>query len=265
MRFGYLQIYNEIDWAECQIDQAMALCDKLLITEGSQFVAFPDIPERSTDGTLDVIHDKMKEYPNRITLNYTIREHPNYRRNQCGNFNRALTHCEVGDYFISLDADEFYFNEHIERLNELMREGKADVLGSYGYDFAFGFKWKFLKSGAEINGKKHILKKTPKLFFIPTHKAKNVGPVEIINTNYVGRHHYVWLKSKDRMKIRMRTSGFYGEMVEWFNKNWDSIELKDGKRYEYYGGKFTLKRYDGNHPEILNDHTWKDVEDVRKI
>lgn len=264
MRFGYLQIYNEIDWAAYQIDQAMLLCDKLLITEGSQFASFTDISERSTDGTLDVIHDKMKEYSNRITLNYTIRKHPNYRSNQCANFNRALEFCDVGDYFVELDADEFYFDEHIERLNELMKEGKADILGSYGHDFAFSFKWKFIQNNMEVSGKEHILKKTPNLYFVPTHKPKNVGPLNLANKNYLGRYHYKWVKPTERMRIRHKTSGFHKGMLEWFDKNWDSIELKEGESYRFYGGYFILKRYGGNHPESLNGHPWRDIEDIRR-
>lgn len=265
MRFGYLQIYNEVNWARYQIDMAMSLCDKLLITEGSQFVSFPDISERSTDGTLDIINDKVKEYKGRIKCNNTIRASNNYRQNQCDNFNRALNFCNIGDYFVEMDADEFYFDEHINILNELMKEGKVDVIGSYGYDFAFGFKWKFLKRGTEITGRKHILKKTPNLFFVPTHNPKNFGPIEVSDVNYVGRHHYPWVKPNDRMEIRMRTSNFHRGMLDWFNINWDSIKLEDNKSYDYFGGKFILERYEGNHPEILNGHSWKDINDIRKV
>lgn len=265
MRLGYLQIYNEIDWVEYTIDQAMLLCDKLLITEGSQFVAFPNIPERSTDGTLGIIHDKIKEYPGKITLNQTIREYKNYRENQCANFNRALTFCDVGDYFISLDADEFYFNDHIERLNLLMKEGKADVIGSYGLHFAFSFKWRMVVNNKMVKGKNHVLKKTSNLYFIPTHRPRNIGPICVENKEYVGLAHYMWVKPTDKMRTRHKTSGFVPGMVEWFNKNWDTVELKDGAAYDYYLGKFILNRYDGNHPEILNNHPWKNIEDVRRI
>jgi len=264
MKLGHLQIYNEIDWASNCIDQAMRLCDKLIITEGSQFASFSDIPERSTDGTLDVINDKISEYPGRIQLLNTFRKFNNYRKNQCANFNRAITFCSIGDYFISLDSDEFYFDDHIDRLNLIMKENTADVIGSYGYTFAFGFKWRLINKKLPMTGKKHILKKTKDMYFIPTHKPKNIGSVEILNKEFLGRFHYKWVKPTDRMRIRHRTSGFYKGMLKWFDNNWDNIKLVDGKTYDYYGGSFSLKRYDGKHPEILKEHKWVDVEDVRK-
>ena len=78
MKLGFLQVYNEVNWVEYAIDQAMLMCDKLLITEGSQFTSFPDIPERSDDGTLDIISDKSKQYGKRITCLNTTRKHKNY-------------------------------------------------------------------------------------------------------------------------------------------------------------------------------------------
>lgn len=265
MRFGYLQVYDEVNWVEYQIDMAMLLCDELLITEGSQFVAFPDIPERSTDGTLDVISDKIKEYPGRIVCNGTIRASKNYRKNQCDNFNRALGFCDVGDYFIALDTDEFYFNEHIDSLNELMKEGKGDVLGSYGYSFAFGFKWRFIQNNVNIDGRRHILKKTANLIFVPTHRPKNFGPVEIIDKKHIGMFHYKWVKPTKRMLIRHKTSGFHPNMLKWFEENWNKIELKNNDISTFYGGTFMLEKYNGKHPEILYKHPWKNINDVRKV
>ena len=49
MKLGVLPLYNEIDWASFAIDHGMMLCDKILIIEGSQFVAFPDIPDSDPD------------------------------------------------------------------------------------------------------------------------------------------------------------------------------------------------------------------------
>ena len=74
MNVGFLQVYNEIDWIKYSIDHAMNFCDKLIIIEGSQFANFKKIPERSTDETLDIIYEKMKQFPNKIELlkNYLL-------------------------------------------------------------------------------------------------------------------------------------------------------------------------------------------------
>jgi hypothetical protein len=265
MKFGFLQVYNEFYWVGPQIDQAMLLCDELVVIEGSQFTSFKDIPERSIDGTLDIISDKIKEYPNRIKLEYTSRKHNNYRRNQCENFNKALSLCNEGDYFLALDADEFYTNDHIKYLNNLMNDNKADIVISCGHQFAFGFKWKFVTNGNDPTCTRHILKKTPNLFFVPTSNPRNAGKIIVKDENRLGRFHYNWVKPKERMRIRHRTSGFYPNMLQWFDSNWDRLKLKDGKRYNYYGGHFILKRYNKEHPEVLDNHPWKNEEDIRKI
>ena len=265
MKLGYLQVYDEESWVGYQIDQMMLLCDKIIITEGSQFVSFPEIPERSSDNTLDIISDKIKEYPGRITLNKAVRKSKNYRVNQCAGFNRALSFCNAGDYLFSFDADEFYFREQVDIFNELMREGKVDSIGSYGCSFAFGFKWKFLQKGVEEWGKRYqVLKKIANMRFIPTHKPQNIGPIQYVDKKVFALCHYKWVRPTQRMYIRHKTSGFYGpKMLEWFDKNWSTLELKDGKRYNYYADYFILKKYEGDHPEILDNHQWRHVKDVR--
>jgi len=261
MKFGYLQVYNEVDWIGYQIDMALRFCDKLLIIEGSQFTTYKEISERSNDGTLDIISDKMKQY-NNIIIEKTIRKHSNYRLNQCDNFNKALEYCNIGDYFISLDCDEFYFDKHIKNINDIMNKNKADIIGSYGLTFGFGMNWQLFYNNQIIDGKKHIIKKTKSLYFIPTHKPRNCGNIEILNKDYIGRHHYKWCHSTKRLRDRHITSGFFPNMLQWFDENWSSIQLNNST-HKYYGGEFTLKEYKGNHPECLNDHHWINLNDIR--
>lgn len=261
-KFGFFQVYNEYEWVGYQIDDSMRLCDKILITEGSQFAGFSDISERSNDGTLDIIHDKMKEYPNRIQLNYTIRKHDNYRRNQAANFNRALVVCGNNKYFIPIDADEFWFDKKIDEVKEILDTDKYDLIKILGIDFAFSFKWQLLIKNNPLK-RSFIYKTNPNMHFVPTHQHRNVGPKQI-ETKGIFFHHYKWVKQIERMRIRHETSNFVPGMMEWFNKNWDKIELKNAT-YNFYLGKFKLKKFNGKHPEILDNHPWKDVEDVRRL
>ncbi len=262
MKLGFLQVYNEVNWVGYAIDQAMLMCDNLLILEGSQFVAFPDIPERSTDGTLDIISDKSKQYGERIVCLNTMRRHSNYRRNQCDNFNRALTFCDSGDYFIQFDADEFYLDEWIGEANELIRERKVDIIKAVNDEFAFSFKWRVERAHQRV--KAAIIKKTEKLYFVPTHNYINPGK-NIITLPGIGCHHYDWVKPPERMLIRMRTSGMYGGMVEWFKETYLKMKIENGRIYRSYHGNFTLHRYKGPHPSLLNRHPWRDIDDVRRL
>lgn len=263
MKIGFMQVYNEVNWISYAIDQAMMLCDKLLITEGSQFVAFPDIPERSNDGTLDIINDKSRQYGKQIVLLNTIRKHGNYRRNQCDNFNRGLTLCDLDDYFIILDADIFFANEWIVRANKLMMENNVDLVTVRSYFFTFGFKWRIVRN-PEPDQESIIIKKTEKLHFIPTHKYSGIGNNQVLDPG-VSLFHYMWVKPSKRIQMRMRTSGMYAGMLEWFKKVWLNIELEDGRIYQSYHGQFMLRRYDDSHPSILDNHPWRDIEDIRKM
>jgi len=264
MKLGFLQVYNEAPWVGFAIDQAMMICDKLLICEGSQFVTYPDIPERSNDGTLDIIADKKRQHSGRIKVINTVRIHDNYRRNQCANFNVALNHCNIEDYFITLDADFYFMNDCISWINDLMAQEAFDVLWFKEWLFTYSFYWRMSIKADDLFCPT-IYRKTSNFRFIPTHRARNIGE-RVIKTDKHIMFHYTWVKPRSRVEIRQRTSGRYREMEKWFNKSWDNIELIDGKSYPCWANMdLTLKRYDGEHPEILDNHPWRHIEDVRKI
>ena len=259
MRIAMLQLFNEKYWAGYAIDQAMKVCDKLLIVEGSNYSTFADVPERSDDGTLDIISDKMKAYPKQIELLKSERRFAKFTHNQCENFNIALSHCDEGDYFIMFDADEFFMDDFIPKVNQVMKEGKIDYLQSEGLQFIFSFKWIY-----SPHEKMVLLKKIPSLHFVPHNKPRGFGSV-CVTIPGDNHHHYSWVKSKERMKLRMR-GGIYKDMPAWFDANWDKIKLIDGEEFYYvHLGPFTVNRYDGPHPSLLDNHPWRHIEDIRKV
>lgn len=265
MNIGFLQVFNEIGWIKYSIDHAMAFCDKLIIIEGSQFSSFNNISERSNDGTLDIIYERMNHYSDRIELINTIRKFPNYRDNQAANFNLALKKCKIGDYFLPIDADEFYFDDYIKKLKEITEEGKIDYLIGTGPNMAFSFNWRLILNGIEYHRPDILVKKTKKLRFIPTHHPKKHGPNKIFDSSGDCFVHYKWIRPTERLYIRHQTSGFYPNMEEWFLNNWNIIELIENKKIKYYGGYFYLQKYDGPHPEILKEHPWRNINDIRNL
>ena len=263
MKLGFIQVYNEVNWIGYAIDQAMMLCDEALIMEGSQYANFLDIPKRSDDGTLDVISDKEKEYPGRIKMARTTRRHDNYRFNLCDNLNYGLSLCNRGDYLLWLDADEYCSDHWIKEANAMMRENKVEVIDADVDSFAFSFKWRI--DFDEADRASYVLKKVDGLRFAPTARPINAGKrVEVISGENV-HFHYTWVKSAARMFIRMRTSMRYPSMVAWFLDNWHKIELVEGVTYPSYNRSFTLHRYDGEHPSVLDNHPWRHVEDIRRF
>ena len=67
------------------------------------------------------------------------------------------------------------------------------------------------------------------------------------------------------MLTRMRTSKRFATMLTWFLANWRSIKLVEDATYQSYNKEFTLHRYDGKHPSVLDSHPWRDIEDVRRL
>lgn len=259
MKLAFIQAYNEVHWIGYAIDQAMESYDRLVIAEGAQWRNRPDIPERSDDGTLDIIADKRLEYRGRIKVFNTVRKYQAYRGNQCANFNQALTHCQIGDYFIYFNCDEFYLDSWLEHAKELMKYG-VDTIKARALSFAFGFGW-LLDIPAE---RTVICRKVRGLHFKPTHKPVEHGPNEG-KIPGIGFHHYVWLKHLKRLMIRFEGSGRRPYLTEWLRKNWATVELKEGMLYEHGTDVFRLVKYRGEHPSILDSHPWRHVEDIRKL
>jgi len=259
MKLGFTQVYNDADWVGYAIEQAMKVCDKLLIVEGSNFMHFDGLPARSDDGTLDIISDKTKAYPKRIELWLDGSDTGSHRGNQCANHNIALERCKAGDYIIPFDTDEFYADDFIGEMNEAMREGEVDRMDWTGLQFAFSFRWFFA-----THIKRALLKKVPGAYFTPLHKPQRFGLNHII-VERISCLHYCWVKSHDRMQRRARI-GIYKGMKEWFKRNYNMIKLAEGEKIYYVNEQvFTLREYKGPHPSVLDDHPWRHVEDIRKL
>ncbi len=117
---GFLQVFNEVNWIAYSIEYAMKFCDKLIIVKGSQFANLKEVPVHSNDGTLEIIKKKMRICENRIELVKTKRKLSNYRKNKAEIFNMVLKKCKIGDYLLPLDADEFYIDDFIEKIKNLI-------------------------------------------------------------------------------------------------------------------------------------------------
>lgn len=262
MKFGFIQVYNEVNWIGYAIDQAVKLCDKILIIEGAQYTNFPDIPKHSNDGTLDIISDKVRQYPGILQVMNTTRKHNNYRINQCDNFNFGLSLCNKGGYFIILDADEFYTDACISEMNDLMKENEIDVIHIESKFFMFSFKW--LLDYGVVCSAEMVIKNVNGFHFAPTSKRINVGKRSAMISGF-NRFHYKLVKPKARLLTRMRTSMRYMGMVSWLEEAWQNLRLEDGVSYKDYHTNYTLYRYDGEHPSVLDNHPWRHIEDIRSL
>ena len=110
---------------------------------------------------------------------------------------------------------------------------------------------------------KEFIKKIKGFKFSPSHKLSGAGRSRVIISDG-GRFHYLWVKPAKRMLLRMQT-GIYKGMVGWYSEIWQNLKPEDGKRYKSYNGSFILRRYNEEHPSILDDHPWRHIDDVRKV
>jgi len=258
MKLGFTQVYNEKEWIGYAIDQAMRICDKLLIVEGSRFMCLDDYPVRSDDGTLDIISDKMRKYPNFIEIWPDGSNEGNVKGNWCANYQAALERCKTGDYLIPFDVDTFYLDSCIDNMNEAMRESKVDSMELTGLQFVLSFRWAF------EHVKEAFFKRIPGAHFTPMHKPRQFGSHRIIMKN-ISFLHYSWVKTQERMFRRARI-GIYKGMKEWFASNYDKIELAEGSKIHYVKNQiFTIREYKGKHPSVLDNHPWRNAEDIRRL
>jgi hypothetical protein len=129
--------------------------------------------------------------------------------------------------------------------------------------FAFSFDWE-VSWGGHSNHWTAFFKVAPGLKFVRTHKPVGAGPSE--NVPGEPMFHYTWLKPGERVRARLETSGMFGGMVEWFDEWFDKVELRDGFECpSHSGGRMTMKRWDGEHPSVLDDHPWRDGKDIRNV
>jgi len=89
------------------------------------------------------------------------------------------------------------------------------------------------------------------------------GPHNVI-IKKVSCLHYCWVKTRNRMLRRARI-GIYQGMPEWFESNYDKIELAEGAEIQYLNKTFILNEYKGPHPSVLDNHPWRHIDDIRKI
>jgi len=73
------------------------------------------------------------------------------------------------------------------------------------------------------------------------------------------------IKARWAMSIEKGTKASIGRFENWMEMEWDQEKdiIKYRKIIENMQGQGHFNIYPGPHPEVLDDHPWRHIEDVR--
>ncbi len=251
--------WNEIEYLKHSLEFAYKHYDYVVIAEGCHM---PNVEPRSTDGTVEYL-DSLGGYYIKCHNKKNIR----YDYYQCQILNEATNMLleEGMDWIRYHDLDMFLFDKDMEKAKDKMEETVSDCITFNERRFFANFKYNALSSTG------YFYRAIPDIYLTPISVVHAPdGTIQRHNPEHldITCFHMCCAKKIARSKARYEMSAAKGtpnamENFERF-KNVD-IKNPDPKEVEYLIGGTDFNVYEGELPEALRDHPWKDVEDIRWI
>jgi glycosyltransferase involved in cell wall biosynthesis len=246
------------------------IADEIIVVEGSWSA---ELPNRSADGTYDIIYDIAKEMPKMKLYRFDHNDwdvsgyHGNTYHTQISyvtamqHFARqfAVDRCDLhSDYILFVDSDEVWEEESIKEMISFM-ENNLQVGGMASDLFTFYF-----------NGDWYHRETSTVRLFRNTGNLLNTGGMifsfEGDRSVYTNKpyFHYGWVNpvriaSKQKMWAN-EVRGWEDRVLSMFDGSPESIELINSKGphllahiAEAFKG-VKLNRWNGNHPSIMQNH-----------
>lgn len=272
--------WNNLEFFKCALTQALDHCDEVIVIEGCHSKKFP---QRSTDGTVEYLasikHPKLKI----LDIDYKKEgmEGQRYDRVQCKLWNIAnesFKLWEPGNWLVRWDDDLFWLDEDFKKVKKILETIEQDRVNFSARYFIYNFRINFLKfTGIRFD------RITPGCYYTPIAKLHYKDGKEYkysIPFPKIVSFHYSCMKKPERMKARWRLSVERGTRrslvaiaatrfkrwmdIEWNNDN-DIIRQEDLLREFVSRRDEKVEFYDGKHPEVLDNHPWRYIKDVRTI
>lgn len=259
---GIIAVYNEVDYLPYALKQAQEFCDVVFVTEGCHS---DNHPTRSTDGTI--------EYLDSQGIDFYMAENGEgwqYDLYQCGIWNMTMEKIiDAGcDWFRFWDVDMFWSDDDLIEIKKKMDTTLDDCL--IFPERRFIFNWRF--NTKDITGR--FYRVTDGMYLTPiSNLHKKDGTPYLMDADMVNAtcFHYTAAKKLDRMKFRYAISGEKGtpdiprlwnayRHFEWSTR--DDVESQIPLLEELSGG-VDFNIYDGEHPEVLKNHPYREMEDIR--
>ncbi len=267
---GVILTYNNLEFLKCSLNQALDFCDELILIEGCHLQNYP---KNSTDGTCEFI--QTLSHPKLVI----IEEFPFKGRNdevQCKLrefYANQSSLWEVGNWICQWDDDIAFFNDDLPKIKKVMEKTKKDIIRFKERMFIYNFKFNLYKNSV---GAYHFDKITEDCYYTPMwkmHYKKGGLYRKYKYMKKVDYFHYCYVKKSERLKIRIESS--YEKGYKNAFKRFDNLlSVKWEKEDEIFKYQDIIEDltnssgfniYTGLHPEIMEEHPWRFVEDTRFI
>jgi hypothetical protein len=276
---GIFLTWNNLEFFKSSLEQALEFCDEVLLVEGCHYEKYP---KRSTDGTVNYLQ-RMKSHPKLRIFDFNFTDRNDIVQLKIRtSILKYSKFCTPGNWIIQWDDDNFFFEEDLKKIKEIIKYTKYDTLVFKERRFIFNFRFNTFtnqrgtlnRGGGQIDRItegaffKGVLKKHthPRLFYKNGVKYNNIYYSDIVC------FHYHQVKTPDRMKARweISTEKGYFNALERYNKFmaivWkdDKDILQSSKKIEELNGESGFNVYYGPHPQVLSLNPWRFIDDVRK-
>jgi len=263
---GLMCTWNNLEFFKYSVHQALNFCDELILVEGCHSRQYP---KHSTDGTCEYIKS-IKSLPKLKIMDFDFEgRYDKVQKRIRQEFPKESALYKPGNWIFNWDDDLFFMEKELPILRTAMETTKEDALNYTFRQFIYNFRFCSLRQRFVINYR----------IVDGVHLAGISWPCYAGGPRFAYQYienveafHYSHVKKPERMKARFvmsvekRTKKSIGRYEKWLSVKWDKDENvfinraidKNVKPEE------ELKIYDGEHPEMLANHPWRHIEDVRR-
>lgn len=265
---GLMLTWNNLEFFRCAVKQALDFCDELILVEGCHSIQYP---QRSDDGTVEFAKSLIG-HPKLRIVDFT--RGGRYDRTQRAirySYPRQSSYYRPGNWVFHWDDDIFFFDDDLRKIRQAMENADRDSLSidtrHFFYNFRFNIRqndtgWAFrIKEGAYLKG-------------VSAHYYKDGRPYDHFQLeDSITAFHYGYVKRPERMRARWAlsvekgTEASVNRFEKWMSVSWEKDEdiqkSDDTLANIFAGGKLNV--YNGKHPEVLDEHPWRYINDVRRL
>lgn len=264
---GVMLTWNNLDFFKCAFRQAWEFCDELILIEGCHMRRYP---KHSTDGTCAYI-ETIKAYPKLRIADFDYRGiYKSTQRHIRMEYPKTSRYYEPGNWIFHWDDDLFFFDKDLPKIKHVMKHSKENSLEFDSRYFIFNFRFNCVRpsgvycyritDGLKLTGVSNACYADGRRY--------NVRKVDDITA-----FHYGCVKKPERQKARWIMSVEKGTKSsierygKWMGVSWERNEdiFKSEDTIKDLTGGGILNIYEGENPEVLANHPWRHINDVRII
>jgi hypothetical protein len=272
---GICCTWNNAEFFLRSATTAAEFCDELVISEGCHSGRYD---QRSTDETVRYAEHLTGAYPNIYPAPEFAREGrydhvQGYVRNEILQASRLY---KPGNWVFHADDDVFLFEDKIPMIKNVLETTTADIVYLCGRRFLFNFRIHVIEHAVRFD------RITPGCFIKPPghmcyasgQKYKDGGKTGNLNVDFL-YHHYVYVKTPERARARWAMSFEKGcqPSVDYLYDKFMAVDISTDEAVKengswireiagYQNGPFL---YDGRHPEAVEGHPWRHIDDCRVL